>query len=62
MVIGLKAQLQETIAKSQQLKQFANSVSPVDIIDLNVRGEPISTSLTTIRKITGSKLAALFDG
>ena len=35
---------------------------PSDQIDLNVRGEIIKTSLTTLKKIKGSRLEKTFSG
>ena len=42
--------------RAKNLKEFAEVFSPQDTVDVNCRGEVITTSLKTLKKVRGSKL------
>ena len=48
--------------KAKQMVEFSQKMSPTKIIELNVRGEMIRTSLASLTKISESRLAEVFCG
>ena len=48
--------------RAKTLKEFTEVFSPKDTVDVNCRGEVITTSLKTLKKVRGSKLEQIFAG